>query len=71
MRRYFKKESTPFDRANLKAQLMDFSKALMSMVLSYAMENMASFLAFLWHLRNLWQWHQALIIPLAGGWVWG
>ena len=36
----------------------------MSMVLSYAMrklENMASFLAFLWHhLRNLWQWHQAL-----------
>jgi hypothetical protein len=49
---------------------MDFSKALIIVVLSYAMrklENMAPFLVFLWHyLTNLWQCHQALI-PLAGG----
>jgi hypothetical protein len=49
---------------------MDFSKALMSVALSYAtrkLENMAPFLVFLWHyLTNLWQCHQALI-PLAGG----
>ena len=59
MKTYPKKQSTPFDRAKLKVQLMNFSKALMSVMWSYhAMRKSAPFLAFLcnWHyLTNLWQ----------------
>jgi len=76
-RRYIKKQSTPFDRASPKAQSMDFSKAFLSVVLSYAMRSLEfwapKIVFFCSYLRNLWQCHQALIW-LAGGCgagVWG
>ena len=75
-RRYIKKQSTPFDRASPKAQSMDFSKAFLSVVLSYAMRSLEfwapKIVFFCSYLRNLWQCHQALIwLAGCGAGVWG